>query len=236
MLLQYISDEKLYDCVNYVIKSTEKAANNKEKTFFKNVIDPFSAVFDCIINDIDLTTWLKLEKTRQIQKTLQNAIGEFHQKVIGSVDGWKDFGTGNVVDLQNKEKKIIAEIKNKFNTTKGNHKISIYDDLKLKLNESEYAGYTGYYVEILRQNKNKYNKPFCPPDNKTKKNRPEHPRIKVIDGESFYDLATGTDDALLKLYMVLPEIICKLRKSQIKVDNYQPLFKKAFHKEFDSPS
>ncbi|WP_410520593.1 Eco47II family restriction endonuclease [Candidatus Xenohaliotis californiensis] len=30
--------------------------------------------------------------------------------------------------MVNKKKKVIAEIKNKFNTAKGNHKKDIYDD------------------------------------------------------------------------------------------------------------
>ena len=45
-------------------------------------------------------------------------------------------------------KMIIADIKNKFNTTKGNHKVNIYDDLDKILNSPEFKEYAGYYIEL----------------------------------------------------------------------------------------
>ena len=79
---------------------------------------------------------------------------------------------GGGLDVINEEKKIIAEVKNKFNTTKGNHKVEIYDAIKSKLKMPQYAYYVGYFVEVIPQGKKKYDKPFTPPDNKTKKRRP----------------------------------------------------------------
>ena len=81
----------------------------------------------------------------------------------GSIPGWKNLGTGGGLDILNKRKKIIAEIKNKHNTTKGNHKIEIYDAIKAKLKLVEYSGYTGYLVEIIPKGKKKYDKPFDQP-------------------------------------------------------------------------
>jgi len=48
--------------------------------------------------------------------------------------------------------KIIAEIKNKYNTTKGADKKTLYDNLELAL-LNKYKGYTGYYVEIIPKGK-----------------------------------------------------------------------------------
>lgn len=92
--------------------------------------------------------WLKQEEARLVQKTLQNLVGNFHQEILGHMDGWTNLRTGSVVDLLNSEQKIIAEVKNKYNTTKGNHKKVIYDDLH-SLIRTEFPGYTGYYVEII---------------------------------------------------------------------------------------
>ena len=153
-----------------------------------------------------LEEWMEQEKSRQIQKTLQNSLGEFHQGILGAADGWENLGTGHVFDILNKQKKIIAEIKNKYNTTKGNHKIAIYDDLVAQLN-SQYKGFMSYYVEIIPAKKGAYNKPFTPSDNKTKKRRPINKSIRVIDGKSFYALATGDENALRKVYEVLPRVI-----------------------------
>lgn len=229
-LLSYIDNEDLYKCVENVVCPVVKAKEEKEQNLYDNIIDPFSAVFDSIINNISLTQWIEIEKSRQIQKTLQNGIGTFHQSVIGHMDGWEDLKTGHLVDLRNKEKKILAEIKNKYNTTKGNHKIAVYDDLKTKLESCSDKEYIGYYVEIIRKSKTGYCKPFTPSDNKTHQRRNEHPQIKVIDGESFYTLATGSKTALVDLYKILPRIICDIVGYKVEMDTmYYTLFERAYN-------
>ncbi len=204
--LTFISDENLYRHTQAVIDVIKGSLEASEEEFFKNSVDPFSAVFDATSRGITLTEWKEDEKSRQAQKTLQNAIGEFHQGILGSVHGWEDLEKGNVIDLKNDERQIIAEVKNKHNTTKGNHKKAIYDDLAGQL-ASTYQGYTGYYVEVIPQNKKVYDKPFTPSDNETHARRPENESIRVIDGKSFYALATGEVDALKNLYQALPEVI-----------------------------
>ena len=106
--------------------------NTPEKDIYRNTLDPFSAKLDTLINGTKPETWITQEKVRQKQKTLQNKIGLLHQTVVGFFEGWDDLGDGAVVDVVNNERKIIAEIKNKHNTTKGNHKTRIYDDLNLR--------------------------------------------------------------------------------------------------------
>ena len=93
----------------------------------KNTLDIFSASIDSAIRGISLQEWESQERQRQIQKTLQNQIGELHQKVLGTLEGVSDLGVSQVVDLEGSG--FIAEVKNKHNTTKGNHKIAIYDRL-----------------------------------------------------------------------------------------------------------
>ncbi len=63
--------------------------------------------------------WYKNETARQAQKTLQNHLGDFHQRILGSVKGWTDMHTGGVIDLISHDTKIIAEVKNKYNTVSG---------------------------------------------------------------------------------------------------------------------
>jgi hypothetical protein len=159
--IKFLKREKLSELCKNIVNTLQKSADSEEKALYKNIIDPFSALFDASFHGISLTEWLKSEKIRQIQKTFQNEIGTFHQEILGSIDGWENLGTGGVVDVINKERKIIAEVKNKFNTTKGNHKIAIYDDFQSLL-DGKYSGYTAYYVSILT--KKRINKPFTPPD------------------------------------------------------------------------
>ena len=180
-----------------------------EVDLYSNTLDCFSAVVDSVILGISLEEWLKLEKQRQTQKTLQNIMGDIHQEALGSSGEWASLGVGKVVDLVNHKRKIIAEIKNKHNTTKGNHKVNVYDDLAELL--PRYPNYTGYYVEILPPARSKvYNSAFTPPDNRTKRKRPENQRIRKIDGRSFYSLVTGHDDALDQFYNALPSLVVEV--------------------------
>ncbi len=205
--LSFIDDATLRSYAEEVLAVAKKAEEEVEEKIYSNVVDPFSALFDSLRQGLSLSKWLEKEKERQVQKTMQNALGKFHQKILGSIPGWEDMGTGGVVDIKNTGKKIIVEVKNKWNTTKGNHKINIYDDLDSLL-KADYKDYTGYYVEVVPKNKNPYNKPFTPPDNKQGgKRRPNNEKIRVIDGRSFYAIASGEENALRDLYMVLPRII-----------------------------
>ena len=179
---------------------------NGSVNLFSNTLDIFSAVIDSRLLKVDLENWKKFEEHRQTQKSIQNIVGEIHQKIIGSFNNWEDLGTGKIIDVVNIKERIIAEIKNKHNTTKGNHKINIYDDLKWLI-ENEYNGYTGYYVEILPKNKKIYDHNFRPSDNKIKKKRPDNPKIRIIDGKSFYKIVTGDENGICELFKLLPKII-----------------------------
>lgn len=227
--LKFIAEEDLYKVCKDTIEVMKKANEKVEKELHKNIVDPFSAIFDASYNNISLTEWLKGEKIRQVQKTFQNQIGVFHQKLIGKINGWKDLGTGSVIDLVNKEKKIIAEIKNKFNTTKGNHKVAIYDDLKQQI-ESEYKNYTGYYVAILT--KKRFEKQFTPSDNRTHSKREKNEKIKEIDGMTFYELATGEKNAIKQLYQSIPFIIAEITNNDKNKIIKDPLFEELFSKAF----
>ncbi len=104
-LLNWVDDTKLESAVLHLLSTAQKAGQNAEKEFGKNVIDPFAAVFEMAGFEIDYKTWFKSETTRQAQKTLQNHIGEFHQIVLGSVKDWDNLKTGRVIDLISKKKK-----------------------------------------------------------------------------------------------------------------------------------
>lgn len=219
-LLPFISDKKLFEQVARVLEVAKVSSSEAEEKLFANTIDPFSALFDAMCQGISLEQWMEQEKARQTQKTLQNALGEFHQEILGSFPGWTSLGKGNVFDLKNDKMKIIAEVKNKYNTTKGNHKVAIYDDLSGQL-KNNYKGYTAYYVEIIPKNKAVYDKPFVPSDNRTHKRRKARKDIRVIDGKSFYALAAGDPDAIKKFYGILPIVIKKLLDTDKTLSNNQ---------------
>ncbi|MFA5839971.1 MAG: Eco47II family restriction endonuclease [Candidatus Margulisiibacteriota bacterium] len=229
--LDFIKDEDLINHVEAVLQIAQSAFNHAEDELYSNTIDPFSAVFDVLRQGITLKAWLQQEKSRQIQKTLQNALGIFHQNLIGSIPGWSSLPVGNLIDVVNQKKQIIAEIKNKYNTTKGSDRKSIYDNLTSAL-KAEYKGFTGYYVEIIPSTLKPYDKPFTPSDNVTKRRRRPNKMIRVIDGKSFYSIATGKPNALREIYYALPEVISVIlggNASQIKKDSlFEELYSQAY--------
>lgn len=101
----FVNDETIKKLVKDILDIGRKSKSNALKNFEKNVIDPFSALFESAISETSHETWKNAEMARQYQKTLVNSIGNLHQKILGSVEGWEDLSRGNMVDLVCKEKK-----------------------------------------------------------------------------------------------------------------------------------
>jgi hypothetical protein len=236
--LNWISDADLEKEVKKIMSTALTGLNKASTHFNKNVIDPFSIMFEMAgfgVNSV--SDWETNEKSRKAQKTLSNAFGTFHQSILGHVSGWKDLGTGNSADLLCDSKKIIAEIKNKYNTVKGSNKVTVYEDLESLVMPvvSIYHGYTAYYVETIPQPKRKkpqsYNIDFTPSNNKTKTQKTANPLIRKIDGKSFYEIVTGDPNALSDLYNVLPTVIKNTSGKTIaatEMSIMKAYFKKAF--------
>ena len=207
--LNWISDADLIKYTGNLLSAAQQAQVKKQKEFYKNVIDPFQAIFEMAGYSMSSSDWKDAELARQVGKAVQNKIGEFHQNILGSVADWSNLGTGQIVDLSSTANQIIAEVKNKHNTVTGSKKVDVYDQLERLVmpNTSIYHGYNAYFVNIIPKNSKRYNKPFTPPDNTTQTNRPTNPLIREIDGASFYHLVTGDQRALRDLYLALPNVI-----------------------------
>lgn len=229
--LGYIPDDVLTREVRHLLSIAKMAKAKSERNFTRNVIDPFAVLFEMSGFDVDETVWEKGEKNRQIQKTLQNHVGSFHQRILGAMDGWKDTGTGGVIDLVSEKYKVIAEIKNKYNTVKGSDKVKIYDHFEMQVMTKghQYKGFTAYYVEVIPLSGHRYNKEFTPSDNSQGQQRKVNPLIRQIDGYSFYGMVTGIPDALSQLFASLPDVIEENSEYKFKNREFaQNFFQKAF--------
>lgn len=215
--LTYISDQKLEQIVYEILKKGFDKKDTVAKTFNDNVIDPFATLFDAAISNLDHETWQKAETVRQCQKSLTNAIGVLHQKVLGSVDGWEDMGTGEEVDLRSSDKKIIAEVKNKYNTLSGGRLADEYRSLhdKVSKKSSQYTGYTAYFVTIIPKNPTPFDIEFVPSDRSVGQKVAAHKSVRTCDGATFYHLVTGEKDALANFYNALPYVIEKVAKDKL---------------------
>lgn len=225
--LKWITDKNLKDAVTHLLNKSEEAKVNAKDEFGKNVIDPFSAMFEMAGFDVSYGAWLKNETNRQAQKTLQNHVGDFHQTVLGFSDGWKNMKTGNVMDLVSEKHKIIAEVKNKFNTISGGKLADLYHSLQGQVmpKNSLYKGYTAYYVAIIPKKPKRYNIEFTPSDKEDGEKCPANKNIREIDGASFYDLVSGHENALENLFDVLPEVILECSEGKYKINGKEKLKK-----------
>lgn len=219
--LDWIDDKNLEIATTRLLKKAIFARKNAPKKLHKNVIDPFSAMFQMAGFDLDHHEYHLSEISRQAQKSYQNHVGTFHQEILGYVENWEDLGTGHLVDLKSDNRKIIAEIKNKHNTVTGSKLCDVYDTIygAVMQNLSIYKGYVGYFVNIIPKTKERFDLPFTPSDNKTKTRRELNDNIRITDGASFYALVSGSENALSDLFSILPSVIHKILEKEVLSNN-----------------
>ncbi|MGJ1417689.1 Eco47II family restriction endonuclease [Sphingobacterium multivorum] len=231
--LTWISDEALFEATKSLLVKAEEIKKTAQKNMNKNVIDPFSSIFQIGGFGLGYDEWLNGEITRQAQKSLQNHVGDFHQNILGSVNGWENKKTGSIIDIVNLERGIIAEVKNKHNTVKKSDLGSVYDTLADAVlpKVSVYKGFTAYYVTIIPPKSQRFDRVFTPSDNKIGQRKEPNELIREIDGASFYQLVTGDLDALKNLFSVLPTVISDITGEKFddnEVESLLNLFKGAY--------
>jgi hypothetical protein len=232
--LEYISDDLLISEVKYLLDKAVAKRKAAEKDFNKNVIDPFGSLFESPVFDSH-AEWKNSEMARQCQKTIQNHVGTFHQKILGHVAGWQDLGTGGVVDLLCEDKSIIAEVKNKYSTVTGGKLAEQYHSLEglITPKHSRFKGYRAYFVNIIPKKPERINIPFTPSDKETGKLCASNDDIRVIDGASFYEIVTGRKDALKELHAVLPDVIEHIYRAVYGDEEFNISDKNEFTSYFD---
>lgn len=230
----FIDADSLENYAALLFRAAVDAVEKAEQDVFRNVIDPFSAVVDSLTQHVSLDIWLKSESSRQAQKTLQNAIGTFHQNVLGSLPGWENAGIGGSIDVRNNDLGIVAEIKNKYNTMNSGAALAVYDKLSkhIDYNDNYRGRFVAYVVYIIPRRPDPFNDTFNPSDRGTR--RPEREDVRQIDGRSFYEMATGNSEALKNLYLSLP----LLAKNRFDWDgdnvSKSKLFEELFFKAYKS--
>lgn len=231
--LSWISDEKLLDALGTFANAVQRGEEKNSKDSSRNVTDPFAALFTLSFFNMNPQSWEVMEEFRKKDKTLTNALGLFHQQVLGSVNGWQDLGTKAVVDLVNEDRKIIAEVKNKYNTVKGSDKINIYDNLHHCIYDkvSRFRGYQAYYVTIIPQKPEGIFRPFVPSNNKSGTKPAEDNAIIEIDGKRFYALVTGSETALEDLFNIIQIIQLNSHRHFLDLES-KKLVRKLFRNAF----
>ena len=118
------------------VRAYEKAKSNvTKKNFYSNKVDTIKLTFDAQFNGIDQESLIQAEVLRQIDKSINNSIGTFHEEILGGIEG---FERGNLsgFDIRAKDDTLFADIKNKHNTPTHDCAVAFNDSGALQINNS----------------------------------------------------------------------------------------------------
>lgn len=195
--VDFVSDDHLLKCIENLHGSYLKAkADVSKKKFYSNKIDTIKLTFDSKFNDIDEENIIELEILRQIDKSINNSIGTFHEQVLGGIKGY-EVGNLSGFDIKAEDDTLFADIKNKHNTMNSSSAESLFQ--KLARFADNYKQAKCYWVQILA--KGSFNEHWRGDINGKEYS---HSRVFKISGDRFYAILSNQDDAFLQLYKALP--------------------------------
>lgn len=216
--LSFITEE---DFMNHVKATIDKYGEKLESfdivRFNKNIIDPIKMIFDKTVYQ---STWEEIvsnEIFRQRDKSNNNDIGYFHQRIFQYMDnchmpdngkegGWdvifqKEDGIilpdGDVVHT------IYVEMKNKHNTMNSSAAGKTYIKMQSQLLDDDDCAC--FLVETIAK-KSQNIKWSTTVDGKSV----SHKKIRRVSLDQFYALVTGQNDAFYQMCMVLPKVIARV--------------------------
>ncbi len=219
--VDFVSDEHFLRCVKWVCDAyPDKSADVNMEMLQRNALDPFKMVFDIVNGKTEVETWVKNEAIRQFDKTINNRIGEFHQKLLGGVNGWTNLGTGDEskVDLKRKDNSIFMELKNKFNTVNADSLQSVRQKLERCVIKNPKA--MAYWAYIVERDGSSGESPWS-------YRGENNPRIRKIWGGKVYELVTGDTMSFGKTWRTLPAAINDVigKRNAISEENIRKLVK-----------
>lgn len=195
--LGFISNELIYRHVKATVEAYRREITVAQ--FNENIIDPIKLTFDAKVYGQSLRQAIENECFRQIDKSNTNKIGYFHQNLFKYVgNGWNVPPKG--FDVENPEKHIFVEMKNKHNTMNSASSQKTYMKMQSKLLDDDEA--ICYLVEVISKH-SRDDAWRISLDGKAR----EHKKIRRMSMDKFYELVFGVPDAFYKLCIALPDII-----------------------------
>lgn len=216
--LSFISEEDFTNHVKATIdKYGEKLDSFDIGRFNKNIIDPIKMIFDKTVYQSSWEEIVSNEIFRQRDKSNNNDIGYFHQRIFqyiadchvpdnGKEGGWdvifrKNDGIslpdGDVVHT------VYVEMKNKHNTMNSSAAGKTYIKMQSQLLDDDDCAC--FLVEAIAK-KSQNIKWSTTVDGKSV----SHRKIRRVSLDQFYALVTGQKDAFYQMCMVLPKVIEKV--------------------------
>lgn len=218
--IDFISEEDFIGHVKATIgKYGEKLESFDLKRFNKNIIDPIKLIFDKIVYHSSWEEIVSNEIFRQRDKSNNNDIGYFHQRIFqymkncrvpqnGEAGGWDVIyqnPDGITLPEIGMVHTVYVEMKNKHNTmnsaSAGKTFIKMQNQL---LNDDDCAC---FLVEAIAQRSQNIKWETTVDGKKV-----GHRLIRRVSMDQFYALVTGQEDAFYRVCMALPSIIEKAVK------------------------
>ncbi len=216
--IEFISEKDFTEHVKATIeKYGEKLESFDIKRFNKNIIDPIKLIFDKTVYRSSWEEMVGNEIFRQRDKSNNNDIGYFHQRIFqymkncrvpenGKEGGWDviyhnedgiSLADGDTVHT------IYVEMKNKHNTMNSASAGKTYIKMQNQLLKDDDCAC--FLVEAIAQRSQDIKWETSVDGNKV-----SHKRIRRVSVDRFYSLITGDDEAFYKICMKLPEVIQKV--------------------------
>ncbi|NEU05286.1 Eco47II family restriction endonuclease [Clostridium senegalense] len=196
--VSFLSDEHLLSCIERLYNVYEKKKDEFTLSkFYENQIDPIKLLFDMNFFGISQEEVIAREIQRKIDKSISNAIGTFHEELLGGIDGYMKHPVGCGFDITDSQCNLLfSDIKNKHNTVKGSNLQNLYSDLESYIEDKPNA--KSYWVQIISAGQSFNENWTIPAHNKY------NPNVYKISADRFYEVLTGKKNAFAELCTVLP--------------------------------
>ena len=215
--LKFITEEDFLQHVQATIeKYGEKLISFDLKRFNKNIVDPIKLIFDKTVYRASWDEIVGNEIFRQRDKSNNNDIGYFHQRIFKYIDkchvpdngdegGWdvifEDKDNIKLVD-GSVVSKVFVEMKNKHNTMNSASAGKTFIKMQAQLLEDDDCAC--FLVEAIAQKSQNIKW-----ETTVDKKKVGHKLIRKVSLDQFYAMVTGQEDAFYEMCMVLPSVIQK---------------------------
>jgi len=180
------------------------------KRFNKNIIDPVKLVFDKSVYGFTWEEIIKNEVFRQRDKSNNNDVGYFHQRIFQYIpncevppSGWDiAFAKEGGIELPNNDKvsRVFVEMKNKHNTMNSSSSAKTYMKMQSQLLKDDDCACI--LVEVIAKKSQDIAWSVSIDGNSQK-----HRRIRRMSIDNFYALVTGQEDAFYQMCVQLPKTV-----------------------------
>jgi hypothetical protein len=212
--LSFVSENDLTRHVEETIEQYgEKLKPYNLDKFNKNIVDPIKLIFDRYVYRLTWNEIVKNEIFRQRDKSSNNDIGYFHQRIFQYMkdchvptSGWDIvFSKKSGIEVSDGDtvSRVFVEMKNKHNTMNSASSGKTYIKMQSQLLSDDDCAC--FLVEAIAKRSQNIAWSVSV-DGQQKKHR----RIRRVSMDQFYSLVTGQEDAFYQLCMVLPDVIHKV--------------------------